>query len=373
MSILFHPAAYPLELGFLSPHNPYDRRAFSGTSFFAARALAAHPGINLRILGPHQPPGRFDRLLRRTATPVRVADMALDGLDAVLGLAATPLLNDLADRRPDLPLLHVTDATPLFLREAYGWTIPLEADRREARLAARAAATIYSSPEMARRAPGDLGLPGLKPISQPFGINLETLPGHCPQKPSLNKVNLLFVGIDWQRKGGDIAVQALDQLRADGLDAELTLVGKPPEHLRRHPGVKFVGFLDKNRPRDAAELTRLYHAAHFLILPARADCTPMVVAEAMAHGTPVLAAETGGVASLLGGAGTGQVLPASAGSKLWAKAIQDLVSTPEAYAMTSEAAFDRASTGLNWQVWAEGLHRIAQDTRMPERAKIGAA
>ena len=373
MSILFHHAAYPLELGFLSPHNPYDRRAFSGTSFFAARALAAHPGVNLRILGPHQTPGRFDRLLRRTRPDILVQEMNLDGLDAVIGLAATPLLNDLADRRPDLPLLHVTDATPLFLRDVYGWSLPLDVDRREARIVSRATVTLYSSPEMAARAPGDLGLPGFKPLSLPFGINLDALPGCCPQKPSLNKLNLLFVGLDWQRKGGDIAIAALDELRAQGIDAELTLVGKPPEQLRHHPGVRIAGFLDKNRPRDAAALTRLYEQAHALILPARADCTPMVVAEAMAHGTPVIAAKTGGIASLLGGAGTGKILPAHTPAKLWARAIQELTASRDAYAMMSEAAFDRATTGLNWRVWADGVHRVAQDIRMPVEARIGAA
>lgn len=373
MSISFHPAAYPFNLGFLSPHNPHDRRTFSGTSFFAAKALAAHPGINLRILGPHRPPARFDRLFRRTPAPLRVQDMHLTGLDAVLGLAATPLLNTLAKQNPDLPLLHVTDATPRFLRETYGWNIPLDADHSEIQLATHAAATIYSSPEMARRAPKDLKLPGFKPLSQPFGINLETSLQRCPQKPSLNKLRLLFVGLDWHRKGGDIAVATLDQLRGQGIDAELTLVGKPPERLRHHPGVRVVGFLNKNRPRDAAALTNLYKTAHFLILPARADCTPMVVAEAMAHGTLVIASETGGIASLLGGAGTGKILPAQASPRLWARTIQDLTAVPDAYTMISEAAFDRASTILSWQAWADGLYRVARNIQMPAQVKAGAA
>ena len=373
MSVLFHPAAGPLELGYLSPHNPYDRRAFSGTSFFAARALAAHPGINLHVLGPHQAPGRFARWRKQGPAPIRIDDVITNGLDAVLGLAATPLLDALARKRPDLPLLHVTDATPAFLRDAYGWDIPSDADRREARLASHAAATVYSSPEMASRAPADLGLPGLKPLDQPFGINLETLPGSSPLKPPLQPLKLLFVGLDWVRKGGELAVRTLDELRALGVAAELTLVGKPPKALGTHPGIRVAGFLDKNRPRDAARLTRLYAEAHLLILPSRADCTPMVVAEAMAHGTPVVGSETGGLASLLGGRGTGAMLPLDATPRAWAEMIRQLTANPEVYALLSEAAFDRAATALSWPIWADRMHRIAWQARAEAPVQIGAA
>ena len=373
MSVLFHPAVRSLKLGYLSPHNPYDRRSFSGTSFFAARALAAHPCIELRILGGHRPPGRFDRLRRRPAPELRVQDMDLAGLDAVLGLAATPLMNALADHRPDLNLIHVTDATPRFLREVYGWDVPRAADLRETRLASHAAATIYSSREMAERAPGDLGLPGFAPHAHPFGINFETLPEDCPEKAAPAPLKLLFVGIDWTRKGGDIAVAALDRLRASGLAAELTLVGKPPPGVQRHPGIRLAGFLDKNRPRDAARLQRLYCEAHLLVLPSRADCTPMVVAEAMAHGTPVLGTETGGLASLLGGAGSGQMLPRSAGPGDWAEAIRQLVQDPLAYKLRSDAAFERARGLLSWRAWADNVVHVAQCIHAATPVERGAA
>ena len=374
MSALLHPAAVPLELGYLSPHNPYDRRAFSGTSFFAARALAMHPAINLRILGPHRAPGRFDKWLGQTPSkPIQIKDVDTNGLDAVLGLAATPLLEALGQRRPDLALLHVTDATPAFLRDAYGWNIPQQVDYREARLVSRAAATIYSSTEMAARAPKDLALPVITPLAHPFGVNFEALPTDCPRKSSLKKLKLLFVGLDWVRKGGDIVVQTLDMLRQRGVEAELTLVGRPPKSLQGHPGVCIAGFLDKNRPRDAIKLTRLYTKAHLLLLPSRADCTPMVVAEAMAHGTPVIGTETGGLASLLGGAGTGKLLPPSAAPQDWVAAIQQCTTQPEAYAMLSEAAFDRASTALLWSHWADRMHGIALEARLCNPLEVGAA
>ncbi len=357
------PAA-PLSLGFLSPHNPHDRTAFSGTAWSAARALGRQAGIRLRVLGPHIPPGRFDRLLRRRSAPIDTGALDLDGLDAVLGLVASPLLDRLSRVRPGLPLFHVTDATPAFLREAYGWAIPPGADTIETRLAARAARVIYSSRTMAARAPADLRLPGLAPAAVPFGVNLEELPGRCPEKPSLNRLNLLFVGLDWARKGGDVAVAALNRLNADRPRATLNVVGRCPTRYRDHPEIVATGFVNKSSARGRARLSALYRDAHLLVLPSRGDCTPMVVAEAMAHGTPVLATDTGGIAEQVGGGGAGRVLPPCTPPEDWAEAILSMTADRDGYKMASDAAFDRAHGLFSWDSWAAAVGTVVrQDLR----------
>lgn len=353
-----HPEAQPLSIGFLSPHNALDRRAFSGSVFFAARALQNEPGLTVRILGEARAPRRFDRVLRRRSGPPAVGSMDLSGLDAVVGMVATPLLDELATQS-DIPILHVTDATPAFLRDSYGWAVPAETDRMETRVAAQADLTIYSSEVMAARAPRDLGLPGLATAVLPFGVNFDQLPARCPEKPPLTRLNLLFVGLDWTRKGGDVAIATLDRLRADGIDAHLIVVGRCPERHRDHPDLTYAGFLDKNRPRDAAKLTRLYEQAHLLLLPSRGDCTPIVVAEAMAHGTPVLATDIGGIPAQIGGGGAGRVLPPYGPPSLWAETIREITGDRDTYAMLSDAAFERAHARFSWTAWAHGIHDIA--------------
>ena len=362
---LYPAPARPLELGFLSPHNPHDRRTFSGTSFFAARALERRSGIRLRILGPHRPPRALDRLFRRTKPDVEVDRLNTDGLDAVLGLVASPLLNRLMDQKSYLPAFHVTDATPAFLREAYGWNVPAEADDMEARVAARAARVIYSSHQIADRAATDLGLPDLDATSAPFGVNFDHLPQTCPKKPRFDRLNLLFVGLDWVRKGGDIAVATLDTLLARGIDAHLTIVGRCPEAHRTHPHITYAGYLNKNRPRDARRLATLYSRTHVFLLPSRADCTPMVVTEAMAHGTPVLATDTGGVAMQIGGAGTGRVMAPFAPPHDWADAIAEITSDRAAYDFMSDAAFERAGRHLSWDNWADRVETTIRTALAP--------
>ncbi len=86
----------------------------------------------------------------------------------------------------------------------------------------------------------------------------------------------------------------------------------------------------------------------------------MVVAEAMAHGTPVLATDTGGIAGQIGGGGAGRVLPPFASPSDWACAVEETLASDDAYAMMSDAAFDRAGA-LSWQAWAARIEALARD------------
>lgn len=365
----FATATQPITLGFLTPHNAHDPRAFSGTVYHAAQALRALDGVTLKPLGSHhRAPGLGNRIARRlgrkAASPRAPLTDALAGVDAVVGLVATDLLDRLP---PVVPYLHVTDATPGFLSDAYGWDIGAETRVREARVAQAAAVCLYSSGMMAARARTELGI--ARADALPFGINLDLAPGSPIKKPPLGPVELLYVGADWTRKGGEIALAAFHHLQAQGLPAHLTCVGHIPEHVRQVPGVTVAGFLDKTRPRQARRLRNLYSRAHLLVLPTRGDCTPMVLAEAMAHGTPVLATDTGGIAEVIGQGGAGRTVPLEASPEIWARHIAGMTADAEAHFWMSDAASDRA-TRYSWDVWAEGIARRAREslTQTPARA-----
>ena len=349
------PGPSPLTIGLLTPHNPFDRRAFSGTAHFAMRALARQPHLTTRLLGGHRPPGLRDRLARRlgyTAAPPRLHPGALAGLDAVVGLVASDLLDALP---PKMPFFHVTDATPDFLAEAYGWDIPDAAHIREARLARNASACLYSSEMMADRARAELNPREARAI--PFGINMDLPPGDPPVKSAFAPLELVFVGADWTRKGGEIALGAVAHLGALGVPVHLTLVGNIPRHVASGPNVTRVGFLDKSRPREMRRLREIYARAHLMVLPTRGDCTPMVIAEAMAHGTPVLATRTGAIPEMLGGRGAGRLLPMEASAGDWARVIAEVIRDQAAYALMSDAAFDRARARYSWDAWATEVAR----------------
>ena len=113
---------------------------------------------------------------------------------------------------------------------------------------------------------------------------------------------------------------------------------------------------DKNDPAAEDRLNRLFAEAHLFVLPTRADCTPMVVAEANAWGTPVLITDTGGIASLMASeGGNGRMLAPEAGPEDWAGAIRALAADPAAYAALCRTSFDHARARLTWEAWARDL------------------
>lgn len=349
----------PLRIGFLCAHNPYDRNSFSGTPYYMLRTLQAQPGVSVTVLGNHRPvsKGIAARLLRRIRgpRPFVFSPGDAEGLDVVVAPVATRLVARFGAQLP-CPCILVTDATPAFLREFYGYDVPLEKDREEAQALGTAAQTVYSSHYMAKRAVEEF--PGLDPArvsALPFGINFDSLPERVPVKPGLEQLELLFIGQDWVRKGGALALDALNELLSTGVKARLTVIGASSPEAVAHPAVKVLGYLDKNDPAEAQQFTQALERAHLLVLPTRADCTPMVVAEANSHGCPVVITDTGGIGSLVSAGVNGQMLPMAASGQEWAETIQALTAARESYTALSVSSFRHAHDRLTWDAWARGI------------------
>lgn len=375
-----------MRIGFLCFFDPFDRHSFSGTVYYAYHALseAAARGeiTELRRLVEHPPRRRIDRLLdavkrrlgRRPKGPIppTVTDMG-EGLDYIISLMSAGLTLKLA---PGLgaPFVTVTDSTPGFLREFYagGESLSLERDAEEKALTEQAALAVYSSQFMADRACVEFGdhiAPKLRTI--PFGVNLDNLP-QAPQHPERMPggdvpVELLFIGREWERKGGPLLLEALKVLRDGGLDARLTIVGCNPAEAIGAPGVTIHPYLNKNRPHDAAILDGLLDQAHLFLLPTRADCTPMVIAEASAHSLPVIATNVGGIPSILSEGENGIMLPHVAQGEEWAAAIRQLIADPVRYRALRESSFAFYRNRLNWTAWVRDMLAELKALPLPER------
>lgn len=348
-----------LRIGFLSQQDPFDRNAFSSTPFYMLSALRRLPGLSVKVLGGYWPGpvGAIRRRLRGPHMP-RADRIDIGGLDWVVAANSTRLLDALLPRL-DCPAAHVTDATPAFLRDFYGRAVPPGRAEAEARVLARADRVVYSSAfmaDLARREFPDLPAAGLDAVS--FGLNLDGLPPPPGPKPPFAPLRLLFVGKDWDRKGGPLALEALDRLRASAREARLSVIGCEPEAARGHPGVDLLGYLDKNRTADYRRLVAAFREAHLFVLPTRADCTPMVVAEANAYGTPVLITRTGGIPSLMAEGQNGAMLAPDADGADWARTICRLTETRAAYDRLVASSHDHCRDRLTWDAWARSLEAI---------------
>jgi glycosyltransferase involved in cell wall biosynthesis len=207
-----------------------------------------------------------------------------------------------------VPTVVSLDATPVNfdgVGRAYGHrrggalveTLKAAVNRR-AYLAA--AALVTWSRQAADSLAGDYGVPASRIHVVPPGVDLDRFrPG---DEAGGDLVRILFVGGDFDRKGGPDLVAALHGLP----DAELDVVTGsevgpvPPDvRCRVHRGL---------RPGDP-ELLALYRRADVFALPSRGDCLPQVLAEAAACGLPLVAASVGAVPEVVRDGANGFLVP----------------------------------------------------------------
>ena len=219
------------------------------------------------------------------------------------------------------------DATPLdfdTMADAYGHVRqagPLENVKLwiNRRALSEAAAVVTWSAWTARSVVRDYRVNGslVHPIYP--GVDLQRFePTDRSSRPG--PVRILFVGGDFARKGGHDLVAAITELRgAVELDivTSTTDIAMPVEaeaKVRVH----------RNVPPNSDELRQLYAQADIFALPTRGDCTPLVVAEAMASALPVVATTVGSIPDMVHDGRNGILVPPSSPSQL-ARALETLV------------------------------------------------
>ncbi len=376
-----------MKIGFLASANPLDRNSFSGTLFYMYHALQKRVDVEVKILAAdfHAKRDRTARLWslldkhtghrvefarrfnsRKTTQLIKhlSAELSVSATDFDLLLApvASELLGEIPEGLLKVPVIYLSDATVSFLRNEYDWTLDKEHERWEETASRVSAISIYSSDFMAERAIQDYGIkiPGLseRTFTALFGLNMDAVPAIIPQKSAIEPIRLLFVGRDWVRKGGPVAVGACNWLRQNGMTCELTIVGCDPFNGEGQPGIQVIPCLDKNRADEQKKYVDLLSAAHFLLLPTKADCTPMVIAEANAFGVPAIVSSIGGIPSLLKNGVNGFLMPPGADAGQWGECILQAFCNDQCYLALSHSSRQQYERELTWDAWAEKVVQL---------------
>lgn len=225
-------------------------------------------------------------------------------------------------------------------------------DQEEAALRTCAIAAYAS--EWAARSARDLTDPD-KVVVFPFGASVTVQHGEADveawararRSRHPGRCELLFIGVDWVRKGGEVAVETARCLRELGIETRLTVVGcEPPERLP--DWVRVLGFVSKRDAVGQARLAELLEASDFFILPTRAEAAGIVFCEASAFGLPSLAYATGGVPDYVRNGVNGVCLPPGTPADRFAQAIAGLLADGSAYEALCFGAFRDYESRLNW-------------------------
>lgn len=203
------------------------------------------------------------------------------------------------------PVVIYTDFTYRLAQREDAWRNPFASQAAGERWnsleheAYHGAALVLTRSEYARRSLlDDYALPPTRVIVVGGGVNFAQLPR--PAQPTARRV--LFIGRDFERKGGALLLAAFTRAREHVPEAELWMVtdhkGAPA------PGVRWI-----QPTYDRAVIAALYHDADIFVLPSQCETWGDVFLEAMAYGLPCIGADADAMPEIIGHGETGLLVP----------------------------------------------------------------
>jgi glycosyltransferase involved in cell wall biosynthesis len=376
--------------------NPDDIKSWSGLPFFIRRALT-NAGLEIVTIplvdhtNPDWQLSRFlywrwlrgkrylrycgSRLLKGYARQIEQY-LAANPVDAVFSPSTWPITY----LETELPVVFWTDACFAGMLDFYGSFTNLASPSIQAGHAAEQAAldrctrAIYSSHWAAQTAVRHYQV-------DPAKISVVSFGGNFLEPPTLKEAaaavrardmapcHLLLVGVDWERKGANVAVETVLALNAAGLNARLTVVGcKPPPAQPLPAGVEIIPFIGKETAAQRRQLAELYKRSHFFIMPSRAEAFGIVFAEASAFGVPCLATEVGGLPSVIIDEVNGRLFPLGTGGVEYADYILACMEDPSRYRELAMRTAREGATRLSWNASGRKVAKILKETIQPRTA-----
>ena len=174
------------------------------------------------------------------------------------------------------------------------------------------------------------------------GMNLERLPEHDPNKDYSRK-DLLFIGVEFGRKGGWELLKAFKNVHARHPDAILHIVGPrtleiPPELAN---GVRYHGFLRKTTVADATTLAQVFRDSCLFVMPSLYEPFGIAPLEAMSHQLPCVVTNGWGLRETVIDGQTGALVECGSVDDLTGKLL-DLLTDPDRLKRMGEQGRARA-------------------------------
>ncbi len=157
---------------------------------------------------------------------------------------------------------------------------------------------------------------------------------------------ILFVGIDWDRKGGPVLLKAFREVRRAHPTAELIIVGCRPDVSME--GCRVVGQV------SSAEVAKFYRSASVFCLPTTVEPFGIVFVEAFAHGLPIVATNIGALPDFVEEGESGYLVRCNDPAQLASRLI-DLLANPARCIQFGARGQAMVSDRYTWQATAEKL------------------
>ncbi len=372
---------YPYKVLFLSSFDPTDRKKLSGVSY-SIHSTLIRDFETVSVLGPVQIRSLLKSFLGRVIRKLPIHyNMDHSHLMAWLYARAFKKLlpsdtwdiilaprgsTEIAFLKTTIPIAYYTDTTFHSLYNYYEWFSGFsklsvwEGNRIERKALENASACVFTSEWAAGSARDYYKIPENKIHLIPWGPNMETIPSReevLAPKP-VDHCRLLFLGVEWQRKGGEIAFQTFQILKNKGYHVKFTVCGCIPPSQFQDDDMEVIPFIDKNNPESKQRFHRLMLNHHFLVLPTRAECYGVVFVEASAYGMPIVTTDTGGIGAAVRNGINGIRFSLDAGAGQYADYIEHSFFKEDRFGALNRSARDFFEQELHWDNFSRKLCRI---------------
>jgi len=372
-----------MKIAFVTTYNARDIKSWSGTPYFMAKSFI-EAGVEIEFVGELEslPKGSFPSRLKdafyHRLFKGKLGKYVIDYEPEYLKYYASQVQKKLKNSDADIvfspgaipiaylstnkPIVMWSDATFAVMHNYYDGYADFShssirsCHRYEKNVIKRLSLAIFSSEWAARSAIKYYGAKENKIKVIPYGANIQSNKTikdiiEFNFKKSRKTCKLLFIGRDWIRKGGPVAVKIAQEMNNQGIKTALTVVGCNPAESSSLPDfVKILGFVDKSKKEGADLIDNLYRESHFFVLPTIADCTPIVFSESNSYGVPVITTNTGGIPSVIKDDANGKMFNVNLDVKKCAGYIGNIFSDFEKYEEFSIKAFAEYNKELNWKV-----------------------
>lgn len=377
----------PLKIAYLSSETPINKRVWSGTHHNIYKSLQQLADVE--ILGPYEPRlavligkiihkgcmlvfgKRYDyrHSIFLSKSYARFFSKKLLQLQPDL-IVAPAASCEIARLNTKIPIIYITDGTfasclnyHKSLSNLIKYSVT-EGNSIEKLAISKSTAVIVSSDWAANSVIRDYQANAKKVTILPFGANFDLLPNSDELNFDSHQIfKLLFVGVYWQSKGGDIAFRAFKILRSKGYSVSLTVVGCEPPPDVKDSELKCIQFIDKNSSEGQKQLSNIYKHHQLLLLPTRFDCTPIVINEASAFGIPCLVSNSGGVQGHLKENINGKLIDYNDLGEQFAFEIEQFILHPASYLALRKSSREYFESTLNWEHWQLAFKKVISNLK----------
>lgn len=380
---------YPYRILFLSSFDPTDQRKLSGVSYSMYHWIK-NDFEAVEVLGPVRTRGFLKSLVGKILRmlPVRynldhsyfmawlyakafkklITTSNWDAIFAPRASTETALLHT------NIPIIYYTDTTFKGLYNYYEWFSGFtklsvwEGNRIEKLALRNASACVFSSNWAADSARDDYQINPSKIFLIPWGPNLNAIPMReevlAPKDGHVCK--LLFLGVEWSRKGGEITFNAFKILKDKGYKVSLTVCGCTPPPAFKDEDMHVIPYINKNIAQEYHKFHLMMLSHHLLVLPTRAECYGLVFAEASAYGIPSITTDTGGIGAVVQNGINGYRLPLSAGADVFAQTIENVYFVEHNYRKLNLSTRNFFENELHWPNFTHKLNQVIKKIKGDE-------